>query len=240
MLSRWKVKSIPLTCNFGFPCRQLTMPTAIAVSPIAAAPIKTRRGCRLRCITSIRLGPFGKENEQTHSAQRLRSGPLEPHLDDFAALLQEQGYSRQAGQQKLRLAADLSRWLQRKRLPVEELEEERFREFFDARWRRRRWHNSDQSSLSLLLSQLRQAKVIPDKVVATSQSPLDRVEQDYARFLIQERGLLPTTLASYLPDARRFLVSRFGSGKLRLKALCSNDVSEFIRWLHACSGAEHP
>jgi site-specific recombinase XerD len=165
---------------------------------------------------------------QTHSAQRLRSGPLEPHLDDFATFLQEQGYSRQAGQQKLRLAADLSRWLQRRRLPVEELEEEQVREFFDARWRRRRWHNSDQSSLSLLLSQLRQANIIPDKVVPSSQSPLDRVEQDYARFLIQERGLLPTTLASYLPVARRFLLSRFESGKLRLKALRSNDVSEFI------------
>lgn len=165
---------------------------------------------------------------QPHSAQRLRSGPLEPHLDDYAQLLAEQGYSRQAARQKLRLAADLSRWLERKRLPVEELNEQRVREFFGARWRRLRWHNSDQSSLALLLRLLRQANVIPDVVIPAVESPLDRVEQNYARFLTQERGLVQTTLDNYLPVARRFLVSRFGSGKLRLAALGSHDVCEFI------------
>ena len=34
---------------------------------------------------------------------RFRSGPLGPHLDRFASLLSEQGYSRQAGMQKMRL-----------------------------------------------------------------------------------------------------------------------------------------
>lgn len=165
---------------------------------------------------------------QTHSAQRLRSGPLEPHLDDYAQLLAEQGYSRQAARQKLRLAADLSRWLERKRLPAEKLNERRVREFLGARWRRLRWHNSDQSSLALLLRQLRQANVIPEVVIPASESPLNRVEQDYARFLTQERGLVQTTLDNYLPIARRFLVSRFGSGKLRLEALRAHDVSEFI------------
>lgn len=166
---------------------------------------------------------------QRRSAQRLRLGPLEPHLDDYAQLLAEQGYSRQAGRQKLRLAADLSRWLERKRLPVEQLNEQRVREFFGARWRRLRWHNSDQSSLALLLRQLRQANVIADLVIPALASPLDRVEQDYARFLTQERGVVQTTVNNYLPVARRFLVSRFGSGKLRLAALRAHDVGEFIR-----------
>jgi site-specific recombinase XerD len=171
---------------------------------------------------------------QTHSTQRLRSGPLEPHLDDYAQLLAEQGYSRQVARQKLRLAADLSRWLERKRLPVEKLNEQRVREFFGARWRRLRWHSSDQSSLALLLRQLRQANVISDVVIPPSESPLDLLEQNYARFLTQERGLVQTTLDNYLPVARCFLVSRFGSGKLRLAALRSHDVSEFI--LHHLAG----
>lgn len=150
-------------------------------------------------------------------------------MDDYAQLLAEQGYSRQAGRQKLRLVADLSRWLERKRLPVEQLNEQRVREFFGARWRRLRWHNSDQSSLALLLRQLRQANVISDLVIPALASPLDRVEQDYARFLTQERGVVQTTVNNYLPVARRFLVSRFGSGKLRLAALRAHDVGEFIR-----------
>lgn len=165
---------------------------------------------------------------QPHSAQRLRSGPLEPCLDDYAQLLVEQGYSRPSARQKLRLAADLSHWLERKRLPVEKLDEQRIREFLGVRWRRLRWHNSDQSSLSLLLRQLRQANVIPAVVDPVRDSPLDRVERDYAGFLTQERGLLQTTLNNYLPVARRFLISRFGSGRLRLDALRAHDVSAFI------------
>jgi len=70
--------------------------------------------------------------------------------------------------------------------------------------------------------------VIPDVVIPAVESPLDRVEQNYARFLTQERGLVQTTLDNYLPVARRFLVSRFGSGKLRLAALRAHDVGEFI------------
>jgi site-specific recombinase XerD len=171
---------------------------------------------------------------QSHFAERLRFGPLGPHLDDYAQLLTEHGYSRQAARQKLRLAADLSRWLERKGITVEELQEQRVREFFRTRWRRRRWHNSDESSLSLLLWQLRQATVIAPSVNPVRDSPVDRVEQDYARFLTQERGLVQSTLDNYLPIARRFLVRHFGSRKLRLMTLRAHDVSEFI--LHHLAG----
>lgn len=171
---------------------------------------------------------------QPRSAQRLRVGPLEPHLDGYARVLAEQGYSRQLGRQKLRLVADLSRWLERKRLPVQALDEARVRQFLNARWRRRRWQSIDHCSLSRLLSQLRQTEVIAAAVRPVLDSPLHRVEEDFGRFLSQERGLAPTTLANYLPIVRRFLVSRFGSKTLRLEALRSHDVSAFI--LHQLGG----
>ena len=171
---------------------------------------------------------------QPKSAQRLRSGPLEPYLDDYARLLAEQGYSRQVGRLKLRLVADLSRWLERKRLPVKILDERRVDEFLRTRWKRLRWQSSDPSSLSRLLGQLRQASVIPTVAPPTLDSPLDQVEQDYARFLLQERGLVPLTLRKYLPVVRGFLVSRFGRRKLRMDALRSHDVSKFI--LHDLAG----
>jgi site-specific recombinase XerD len=84
------------------------------------------------------------------------------------------------------------------------------------------------------LGQLRQASVIASIPPPILDSPLDRVEQDYARFLTQERGLTQTTLDNYLPVARRFLVSRFGPRKLRMKALGAHDVSAFI--LHELAG----
>ena len=171
---------------------------------------------------------------QPKSAQRLRSGPLEPYLDDYARLLAEQGYSRHSGRLKLRLVADLSRWLERKQLPVKRLDEQRVGQFLRARCKRLRWQGSDPSSLSRLLRQLRQASVIPTVAPPALDSPLDRVEQDYARFLLQERGLVQATLRNYLPVVRRFLVSRFGGGKLRMDALRSHDVSKFI--IHDLAG----
>ncbi len=165
---------------------------------------------------------------QPHHAERLRRGLLEPHLDGFAQLLFQQGYSRQAARQKLRLAADLSRWLERKRLPVAGINEQRVDEFLTARWRRRRWHNSDQSSLSLLLRQLRQIKVIPAEVIPVRDGPLERLVKDYERFLTQERGVVQATLDNYLPIARRFLVAHFKPGKLWVNALRSHHVVEFI------------
>lgn len=163
-----------------------------------------------------------------HHAQHLRRGPLEPYLDGYAQRLSELGYSRPLARQKLRLVSDLSRWLERKLLPVEALDEEQVREFFGARWRRRHRSSVDPSTLSLLLRQLRQTNVIPAVVVRALERPMDRVEQHYTRFLTEQRGLAQSTLDNYVSIVRRFLSHRFGSGRLRLSALRSHDVSEFI------------
>src|SRR5437762_9318432 len=42
--------------------------------------------------------------------QSFQSGPLGTHLERFASLLIEEGYSSEAGWDKIRLVADLSRW----------------------------------------------------------------------------------------------------------------------------------
>src|SRR5260370_40774418 len=43
-------------------------------------------------------------------------GPIGPRLDGFAALLSEQGYSKQFGMQKIRVVRLLSLWMARSRL----------------------------------------------------------------------------------------------------------------------------
>lgn len=52
--------------------------------------------------------------------RRLHDGPLGPYIDEYAAQLVEQGLDRSTGKRTLRLIADLSRWLERKRLTVDE------------------------------------------------------------------------------------------------------------------------
>jgi site-specific recombinase XerD len=165
---------------------------------------------------------------QRKSLQRLGRGPLAPHLHRFAGLLAEQGYSKRFAQQKLRLVADLSRWLEQKHLEVEQLNERQVAAFFKARWQRRRRHSADPATLALLIRHLRQSLVIPAAVRPAWKGPLDRMEGDYARFLIQERGLSQATLDNYLPVAVRFLSQRFGAASLRLDRLRPQDVAAFV------------
>jgi site-specific recombinase XerD len=50
----------------------------------------------------------------------------------------------------------------------------------------------------------------------------------YGRFLSQERGLSQATLGNYLPIARRFLATVFGTEAVRLRQLAASDVHAFI------------
>jgi site-specific recombinase XerD len=165
---------------------------------------------------------------QPEDLDRLRRGPLGAHLDGFAYLLVEQGYSRQFGRQKIRLVADLSQWLEHKHIKVEGLNERCAAAFLKARWKRLRRRRGDQSTLAAVLRHLRHAEVIPAIVSPASNAPIDRLERDYARFLTQERGLSQATLDNYLPTARRFLASRFGAGRTCLDKLRSHDVTAFV------------
>ena len=160
--------------------------------------------------------------------ERLRRGPLGAYLDGFADLLVDQGYSKQCGRQKLRLVADLSRWIKRRHIKVEVLNERRVAGFLQARWKRLSRGRGDQSTLTALLRYLRHVQVIPARANPASNAPIDRLERDYARFLTQERGLSQATLDNYLPTARRFLARRFGAGRMRLDRLRSQDITSFV------------
>jgi site-specific recombinase XerD len=158
----------------------------------------------------------------------LRSGRLGPHLDNFAARLSEQGYSKPTGRQKIELVAGLSQWLDRRRLPVTELNEQRIDSFLSARWKSGDRRGGDQSTLAFLLRHLRETGLVPTAVAPLPHGPIDILERDYTQFLIQERGLSQATLNNYLPVARDFLSQRFGAQGVRLKDLCPKDVTGFI------------
>lgn len=82
---------------------------------------------------------------RSEDLQLLRVGPIGPHLEGFAALLSRQGYCRAIGWLKIRLAADLSRWLCRRRLALKDWDEAWTSAFLTARWKRlsRRPSNHD-------------------------------------------------------------------------------------------------
>lgn len=159
--------------------------------------------------------------------QPLQSGPLGKHLDKFAALLVQQGYCSVTGWNMLRLVADLSGWMVQRKLRVEDLNEQQTAKFLGWRWQRVVHRSGDQSTLALLLRHLRQADIVPPPV-SPPLTPIDLIERDYGRFLRQERGFMSASVGQYLCVARRFLWHRFRGGKIRLKELCTKDMTGFV------------
>jgi site-specific recombinase XerD len=159
--------------------------------------------------------------------QSFQSGPLGTHLERFASLLIQKGYSSEAGWDKIRLVADLSRWMVQKNVRLGELDEKRTTTFLGWRWKRVAHQTGDQCTLALLLRQLRQEGIVPAPV-APAPSHIDLIEDDYERFLQQERGLMSNTIEGYLRVARRFLSERFEKDEIRLKELCTKDVTDFV------------
>jgi len=159
---------------------------------------------------------------------RFRCGPLGSHIDRFAGLLSEQGYSKQVGRQKVRLVALLSRWLEQQQLRVQQLDERRIADFLTAQRKALRRQRQVQHTLGQLLQELRRSRVIAGQQPAQVQSPTELLMHGYGRFLAQERGLSQATLDNYLPVARRFLANAFGAKAVQLDQLAAGDVNGFI------------
>lgn len=157
-----------------------------------------------------------------------RRGPLGPYLDGVAGCFSNQGYAIETGRAKIRLLADLSRWLERKKIGATDLTEEQLRRFGDLRERQHRLRRGDRHTVKQLLCYLREIEVIRPPRGLIKKGLLDRTIDDFARFLTEQRGLTQATLDNYLPDARSFLEARFGTEKIRLDRLRVEDVTGFL------------
>ena len=126
--------------------------------------------------------------------QRLHGGPLGAHIDAYAAPLYDQGYGWQGGRRQIRLMADLGYWLGRHNLTVDDLSPQCLQSYLRCRWRHLRPHPSDSTALERLLHLLREKGVVAqDPPFSAPGDPLQRVEEDLGRYLLQERGLALAT-----------------------------------------------
>ena len=161
------------------------------------------------------------------SQQRLRDGPLASDIAAFAAWLAVEGYSCRTAKKKLQFAADLSRWLESHHLEVETLDCERVEAFRSARDSRRK-RRGDDATARQLLDLLRESGRIPPPRSDPPGDPIERIARCYERFLLDERGVQPTTVSNYLPTVRAFLADRFRARKIALENLSAQDANRFI------------
>ncbi len=169
-----------------------------------------------------------RDDYTTARAKHSHTGPLAFHLDGFAALLCGEGYASKTVHEKRALLADLSRWLDRYGLPLDALDEKRFKRFLADRRRRGKERRIEAMTGRQLLGYLRDLDCIPALPQKIDRSPVGELTQDFERFLRSERGLSPATSTNYLPVVRRFLIEHFGRRALRLDELRPLDIHRFI------------
>jgi site-specific recombinase XerD len=160
--------------------------------------------------------------------KRMHFGPLGGHIDSFARILIMQGYQRSTAKQKIRIVADLSRWLDLQGLHVKDLHETTLNEYLLYKGCRGSIFKIEPPTLWALLEHLRESGVVADAVRVDDNSKRGRIESGFAEYLAQERGLKQITIDNYLSIAGRFLSDQFGTGPIVLKGLQPNNIVCFI------------
>lgn len=137
--------------------------------------------------------------------RRVRvTGPLAACAGGFTEELLGRGYAPSSAAHQVQVLAHLSRWAQGGGLDAGELTAARVEEFLEARRAQgyTRWVSP--RGVAPLLGYLRGAGVIPTPVEVPF-SPVELLVEDYRRYLTVERGLVQSSIRSYLGTARLFL-----------------------------------
>ena len=160
---------------------------------------------------------------------REPEGPLAAYLDQFAELLDGQGFERQGLGQQVRAAAGFSRWLQLHEVSAEAVTDEHARCFLDDPAQQGFVGQGAAAALRRLLDHLRQLEVCaPAPAPSAPQTPVQQTIAAYGVYLRNELGLSAKTVVQYCPIAATFLSGHFGSGPVDLARLRGRDVIQFV------------
>ena len=156
-------------------------------------------------------------------------GPLGCLVPAYADLLYQQGYTHQSAHLQLRFLADLSRWLDRQQFRIADITEAVLHRYFRSRHHRFRPQHDDASILKRVLHLLHTKGLLQNKVSPSINSPRQCMEDDFDRYLSQERGLSMATRVNYRPFIQRFLSEQFGARPIQFTHLRAKDVIRFVR-----------
>lgn len=162
------------------------------------------------------------------------SGPLEPYAAGFNAELQMLGYSPWSMVFALQSLAGLSRWLADQGLKPAELRSAEMDRFV-CQWRaadpRRR---RAPRGMPLLVGYLREQEAIPAQRQAIVDDRLEHLLEEFAAFLVEERGLARGTVWYYRTAARRFLQPLVVADDAGLSQVSVSTVRSFVIAESAC------
>lgn len=159
---------------------------------------------------------------------RTAPGPLETYAGGYAQWLAAQGFSQSRIERRVDQLGHLSKWLAIEGLGPDELTAKHQVRFSEARRAAgyRTWLSP--RSLHVPLAYLRDTGVIAVPAVVVPEGPVERLLDDYRRYLAGERGLAAQTIDNYERVARLFLAEREQLDGLGLERLAAQDVSAFL------------
>lgn len=165
----------------------------------------------------------------TDLPQHMVQGPLGSVIPAYAALVSQQGYSLQSIHLQLRFLADMNQWAQQQGIQLSDLTTSTIERYMLSRHQRLRPRRDDASILKRLLELLYTQGLLPMSAPETVDDLLESIEQDFDRYLSDERGLSASTRTNYLFFARRFLSALFTGKPICFTDLTAQDVIQFIQ-----------
>jgi site-specific recombinase XerD len=159
--------------------------------------------------------------------ERLRQGPLNDYLDAYAAAVAEQGYTHDSIRQQIVVIADFSRWLKQKQIVAQALNSNVVKRYLRLRRRQQRLRRGEPKTLARLLAMLCQKGVVKQQLPVAVNSRT-RITNEFRCYLLQERGLSPSTLLNYVPVAEQFLAERFHNTAPNFAMIRATHVTGFV------------
>jgi site-specific recombinase XerD len=160
--------------------------------------------------------------------QRFHEGPWGSCIETYAEYLHKQGYSRFTARYYIRLIAKLSKWLGQQKLDPCELNEQKIDAFILRLKRVKDFRVGDVGIMRAFLRLLHNMGVVCIQAPKIVTGPLDHINDEFRKYLEQERGLAQTTMERYLPFARQFLIDCFSHDPIKFSRLCAKDITGFI------------
>lgn len=156
-------------------------------------------------------------------------GPLEPFVRGFLLWLIELGYSWTAQRVRLRLMAELSRWMAARGMGAADLSQPLFDTFIDGcPSLGRRWCSP--TAQRQLLAYLRGIGAVPTPEAPVSTGAVDRLIDQFSEYLVRERGLTAGsgTIRDYRRVAAVFLSGRLDMSGEGFDRTTAEEVSSFV------------
>ena len=168
--------------------------------------------------------------KDVRTIERMKRGPLGRYIILYCDQLLAHGYRRKSARRKLQLAADFTRWLDRKNIAASQVISRHVGDYLQSRKRSGvAIHLGDRAAVFGFLRLLHDHGVTEERSPQAPVTPIQKLLSEYGLYLEKEQALSRATRINYAPFVRQFLARRFGRGRVDLSRLRARDVLKFVQ-----------